>query len=143
MGSGFYRIKAQRVLINGKGFHSAWRERFLRGFPNFSDNRGIWLWLSRPYEWLTPIGNVTIVIRFHRGLSVMLQAPFLNLSNMTQKQKNAALKKVDIVLCKLQDLYYLGITNTLATSIGSTLDAVRLLGTKIEQAHIEKKAPIH
>lgn len=55
--------------------------------------------------------------------------------------KDAALKKVDIALCKLQDLYYVDVVlpDNISAQLERCFDSLRTLQTKIEQTEFKKK----
>lgn len=57
---------------------------------------------------------------------------------MTQQEKNKAIRKADLALSKLQDIFYLNITDSIATRLNQSCDDVRDLMNKIEAATPKK-----
>jgi hypothetical protein len=57
---------------------------------------------------------------------------------MKQKEKNKAEKKVDLALCKLQDIFYLQPTDRIISRLEKACDVVRELMTEIENTGVKK-----
>ena len=57
---------------------------------------------------------------------------------MTNKEKQQAHKKVDIALCKLQDIFYLNATDRIASRLNEALDKVREIQHEIENTQAKR-----
>lgn len=58
---------------------------------------------------------------------------------MENTEKSRAVKKADVAICKLQDIFYLNPTDRISTRLTKALDAVRELQYEIENTQTKKK----